>query len=136
MRRQFSLLKVKPQSPFIHGVVIARSTKRNFCRQTGLNDIEERMSKLQTAAMALESSERAGPAELEKRYGEASRGPQHFAGPPKKRTGYYSNQKNSSMRVCSKKFAVSRGFAARQDIRPGQNYPKEVQVLPCARKKL
>jgi len=62
------------------------------------------MSKLQKAIIALESSERAGPAELEKRCGDASRGPQHFAGPPKKRTGYYSNQKNSSMRVCNEIF--------------------------------
>ena len=109
IRRRFPLLNVLPLVRFTQGVVIARSTKQNFCRQTGLNDIEERMSKLQTAAIALESSERAGPAELEKRYGEASRGPQHLAGPPKKRTGYYSNQKNSSMRVCSKRLQPLRG---------------------------
>src|SRR6266851_9104598 len=44
--------------------------------------------------------ERPGPAGLEKFDTKPSRGPQHFTGPPKNRNGYYSKQKNSSMRLC------------------------------------
>src|SRR6266705_3623703 len=54
----------------------------------------------QTTERGRDHCERPGPVGFEKFDTNTSRGPQHFAGPPQRRNGYYSKQKNSSMRLC------------------------------------
>src|SRR5205823_2889535 len=54
----------------------------------------------QTTERVRDHCERPGPVGFEKFDTNTSRGPQHFAGPPQRRNGYYSKQKISSMRLC------------------------------------
>jgi hypothetical protein len=54
---------------------------------------EGKISEGQIAGEALDAAERIGPAELEKGFGETSRGPWHYRGPPRKRTDVTQNVK-------------------------------------------
>jgi hypothetical protein len=54
---------------------------------------EGKISEGQIEREALDAQERIGPAELEKSFGETSRGPWHYRGPPRKRTDVTQNVK-------------------------------------------
>ena len=60
------------------------------------------------------SFQRRLPIELERRCTKTSRGPKHFSPAPQRTDGYYSNRKNSSMRVSIRHFSGDCGDVFRR----------------------
>jgi|GraSoi2013_100cm_1033763.scaffolds.fasta_scaffold804806_1 hypothetical protein len=67
--------------------------RKKFRDGKNLEVCEGKISEGQIEREALDAQERIGPAELEKSFGETSRGPWHYRGPPRKRTDVTQNVK-------------------------------------------